>query len=285
MGKGTVLGPLQPVTLTLDQVLAGRVPRLPPLDRTAQGYLVRSLSASIHAALVAASGGMIGIVRARRARRHVDLGLGFDAWQATIEQGARETIRACEARIAEVSGGALAIQRCDTPDAVTALHDGAARIDLRSHRARLGTGVPDDQAFLRQTAGLAASGALRAWLLAVAGEPAAYLYGEMVNGVVVRRYIGSDPAFAELRPEMVQQWHALRALFADGGLRHFDFHDGDSESARCFATGAVPCADLALLRASLADRVSAMVASGVGQVGAVARQIGRSRRATTGPAA
>ena len=285
MGKGTALGPLQSVTLTLDQVRAGSVPRLPPLDRAAQGYLVRSLPAPMQAALAAESGGMIAVVRARRARRHVDLDMGFDAWHTTIEQSTRERLRAYETRIAAISGGMLAIRRCDTAPAVGAFLDHAARIDTRGHHARLGASLPDDPAFQRQMAALAAHGALRAWRLAVAGEPAAYLYGEVINGIVINRYEGCDPAFAELRPSLVLQWHAIRALFAEAGLRHVDFHDRESEAARCFATGAVPCVDLALLRASFADRVSAAVTNGLGRVGAAAGRTGRGRRGAAEPAA
>jgi hypothetical protein len=265
-------------------VLAGRIPRLPPLDRVAQGCLVRLLPTSVQAPLVAASGGLIAIQRTRRIRRHVDLGMGLEAWQATIEPHVRSTIRACENRIAAVSGDSIAIQRCDTADEVTRFHDDAARIDVRIHHARLGRSLPEDPAFLRHMANLAESGALRAWVLVIAGEPAAYLYCEVANGIVVNLHDAADPAFAEWQRGAVLQWHALRALFAEGGLRHFDFHDRDGECARWFATGAVPCVDLALLRASLANRVSALVANGLGQIGAVAGRLGRKRHAdVTGP--
>jgi CelD/BcsL family acetyltransferase involved in cellulose biosynthesis len=45
-------------------------------------------------------------------------------------------------------------------------------------------------------------------------------------------------------------------LFAESGLKRFDFTEGDGQHKRQFATGGVECCDLLLLRASAANRLA-----------------------------
>ncbi len=250
---------LVPVPLSLDMVLEGRLPALPPLDRAAHGYAVTSLPEDRREAMALAGGGMIAHVRQRYTRHHVDLTIGFDAYRAALSGNTRSGLGRKAKRVMEVSGGTLDIRRFRTPDELTEFHDIARRLSLRTYQERLlGGGLPHDPAFLRAMYTLAAAGAVRAWLLYVAGEPAAYLYCPIEAGTVRYDHVGHDPAFADLSPGAVLMMAAMRDLFAETGLRRFDFTEGDGQHKASMATHGAKCLDLLLLRASLANRATTL---------------------------
>ncbi len=251
------------VPLSLDEAMEGRLPVLPPLDRTAHGYSITSLPADRRDAMAFAGGGMIAFVRQNYTRSYIDFTIGFDGYQAGLSSNTRSTMRRKARKVADVSGGTLDIRRFRTPDEMTAFHDIARRISLRTYQERLlGGGLPDDDAFLRQMYSAAAADSVRAWLLYVAGEPAAYLYCPVHSGVVRYDHVGHDPAFNDLSPGGVLQMAALSDLFGEGRFSRFDFTEGDGQHKRQFATGGVPCIDMLLLRASLVNRLTTVALGG-----------------------
>ncbi len=152
---------------TLDDVLADRMPALPPLDREAHGYLVTSLPEDRQAAVVRASGDMLPYVRQRYRRYWADLTIGFDAWLGGLSANARQSLKRKARKIAQVSGGELDVRRYRTPDELEAFHDIARRISLRTYQERLlGSGLPDSPEFLATMAAMAAAGKIRAWAAA-----------------------------------------------------------------------------------------------------------------------
>lgn len=251
------------VPLSLDMVLGGRLPTLPPLARDAHGYAVTSLPEARRDAMAFAAGGMIAHVRQRYTRHYADLTIGFDAYLATLSGNTRSGLRRKTRRVIEVSGGKLDIRRYRTPDEISAFHDVARRISLRTYQERLlGGGLPDDSAFLRCMYRLAAADAVRGWLLYIAGEPAAYLYCPVEDGTVRYDHVGHDPAFNDLSPGGVLMLEAMRDLQGEPGLRRFDFTEGDGQHKRSFATHGAPCIDMLLLRASLANRATLAALAG-----------------------
>lgn len=251
------------VPLSLDEAMEGRLPVLPTLDRTAHGYAITSLPADRRDAMAFVGGGMIAFVRQHYTRHYIDLTIGFDAYQSSLSGNTRSTIKRKTRKVAEVSGGTLDIRRFRTPDEMTTFHDIARRISLRTYQERLlGSGLPDDDGFLRQMYSGAAADSVRAWLLYVAGEPAAYLYCPVQGGVVRYDHVGHDPAFNDLSPGAVLQMAALGDLFAEGRFSRFDFTEGDGQHKRQFATGGVACIDMLLLRASLVNRLTTVALGG-----------------------
>lgn len=251
------------VPLSLDEAMEGRLPVLPTLDRSAHGYAITSLPADRRDAMAFAGGGMIAFVRQHYTRHYIDLTIGFDAYQASLSGNTRSTIKRKTRKVADVSGGTLDVRRFRTPDEMTTFHDIARRISLRTYQERLlGSGLPDDDAFLRQMYSSAAADSVRAWLLYVAGEPAAYLYCPAHGGVVRYDHVGHDPAFNDLSPGAVLQMAALGDLFAEGRFSRFDFTEGDGQHKRQFATGGVSCIDMLLLRASLVNRLTTVALGG-----------------------
>lgn len=251
------------VPLSLDEAREGRLPVLPPLPREAHGYVVTSLPEDRLEAMVYASGRMIGFVRQKYTRYHADLTGGFDAYMAALSSNARQGVRRKAKKIAQVSGGTLDVRRYRTPAELEAFHDIARRIALRTYQEKLmGEGLPATPEFLRSMLAQAAADEVRAWLLYIAGEPAAYLYCPAYGATLVYEYVGHDPAFNDLSPGAVLQIEAFRDLFDEGRFERFDFTEGDGQHKRQYATGGVPCVDLLLLRPSLTNRVTTAALGG-----------------------
>lgn len=251
------------VSLSLDAIIAGAQPGLPPLARGDDGYLVTSLPEAGLDALLRARGGMIGYVRQRYPRHYADLTLGFAAYQAALSGNTRSGLKRKTRRLVALSGGTLDLRRFRTPAELDAFHAIARGISQRTYQERLlGGGLPDDPGFVRDRAALAAADQVRAWLLYVAGEPAAYLYCPIVERTVRYDHVGHDPAFNDLSPGGVLMFEAMRDLYAEPGLARFDFTEGDGQHKRSFATDSVACVDVLLLRPTLANRatIAALVA-------------------------
>ena len=244
--------------LTLDEARADRVPALPVLPREAHGYVVTSLPEHLVLGLVKASGDMLPFIRQRYTRYFTDFGVGFDGWWNGLSSNARQGVKRKAKKIAAESGGELDVRAFRAPHELEAFHDVARGISLRTYQERLlGSGLPDSPEFLATMLAQGAAGQVRAWLLYIAGEPAAYLYCPVIQGgVVIYAHVGHDPAFNDLSPGAVLQLEAMRDLFEEGKFSRFDFTEGEGQHKRQFATGGVDCVDLFLLRPSLANRVT-----------------------------
>lgn len=245
------------VPLGLQDALDGRLPALPPLDEAADGYQVTSLGEGRLDAMTAAGGGMIAFVRQRYTRYYADLTIGHDAYLETLSGNTRSGMKRKAKKVASASGGTLDVRRFCTPDEMTAFHAVARQISQRTYQEKLlDVGLPEDAAFLQDMYAMAAAGAVRGWLLYIAGEPAAYLYCPIDHGVVLYEYVGHDPAFNDLSPGGVLHMEAMCDLQGEGKLRYFDFTEGEGQHKRQMATGGVACADLLLLRANLTNRAA-----------------------------
>ncbi|MBA4762322.1 GNAT family N-acetyltransferase [Sphingomonas sp.] len=251
------------VPLSLDEAREGRLPVLPPLPRDAHGYVVTSLPEDRLEAMVYASGKMIGFVRQKYTRYYADLTGGFDAYMASLSGNARQGAKRKAKKIAQVSGGDLDIRSYRTPAELETFHDIARRIALRTYQEKLmGEGLPASPEFIQGMLSAAAADRVRAWLLFIAGEPAAYLYCPAHGDNLVYEYVGHDPAFNDLSPGAVLQVESFRDLFDEEKFARFDFTEGDGQHKRQYATGGVPCVDLLLLRPSLTNRVTTAALGG-----------------------
>lgn len=241
------------VPLSLADALSDRARRLPPLPQGADGYLITSLPQAEMAGL--AGDGLLAFPRQRYTRHYADLSGGFDRYWESLSANTRSSLKRKAKRVAAASGGALAVRRFRTPDELDTFHRAARIVSARTYQERLlDSGLPSSDAFLRTMHDLAAADRVRAWLLDIGGEPAAYLYCPADGDTLLYQYVGHDPAHAELSPGSVLQMEALRDLFDEGRFARFDFTEGEGQHKRSFATDGIDCVDLLLLRPTLANR-------------------------------
>ena len=240
--------------LTLAEALASRAPPLPPLAGEDDGYLVTALPASLAGELARRHRRLRPFVRQRYARSYADLTLGFEAWLGTLSAKSRSTLKRKARRLAERSGGALDLRSYRSPEDMASFHRDARTLSARTYQERLlGAGLPDGPEALADMQKLARRDAARAWLLFVDGEPVSYLYAPADGETLIYAWLGYDPAFADFSPGSVLQLEAMRRLMAEGRFRLFDFTEGDGQHKRQFATAAVDCVDLLMVRPTLAN--------------------------------
>jgi CelD/BcsL family acetyltransferase involved in cellulose biosynthesis len=265
------------VSIDLIDAMSGRLPSLPPLPREAHGYFITSLAEPRLDDIVRAVPEMLPHVRQRYARYHTDLRLDFAEYWGRLSSNTRSQLKRKGRRVAEVSGGSVRVRAYRTADEVEEFHDVARRISARSYQETLmGAGLPDDDRFIRAMVGAAAADRVRAWILTIAGEPAAYLYGEGRGGVLRYDHVGHDPAFNDLSPGSVLMLEAMRDLMSGPPdarrFERFDFTEGEGQHKRAFATGAVPCLDLLLLKPSLTNRLTAATLGSFDRAAAAAKR-------------
>ena len=259
------------VALSLDDVLAGRVPTLPAGD--GDGYLVTSLPEVLANRIN--GHGYATLVRQRYTRFYTDLTIGHEAWLAGLSGSARSTLKR-KAKKAAAAG--VEVRAYRTPDDLAAFYPLARQVSATTYQERLlDAGLPEDAASVAHLHALAAADGVRAWLLLIGGAPAAYLCCTAQGSALRYDHVGHDPALNDLSPGTVLQAAMMRALFDDRFAR-FDFTEGEGQHKRLFSTGGVACVDLLLLRPTLANRATLMALTTFD--GAMAR----AKRATRHPA-
>jgi hypothetical protein len=254
---GSIQRNLVRVPLDLAGVLGGRLPMLPPLDAAADGYQVTSLPEDRQEAMGFAAGGMIAFVRQNYVRYYADLSIGHARYLETLSGGTRNSLKRKTKKVAEISGGTLDVRRFRRAQDMAAFHAVARGISARTYQEKLlGSGLPEDAGFVQRMYAMAAADTVRAWLLYVGGEPAAYLYCPINNHTVIYQYVGHDPAFGDLSPGSVLHLAAMQDLQDEGNLARFDFTEGEGQHKRQLSTGGVACVDILLLRRSLANQAT-----------------------------
>ena len=258
------------VAWSLDDVLAGSIRPLPPLGR-ADGYFLTSAPEALLGALSTA--GFLIHVRQRYTRWHVDLTMGHAAWQAQLSANARASLRKKTKRLA--SDGMVDVRAYRTPAELAEFQSLARPLSAMTYQERLlDAGLPDTPAFQALATLLAEQDAVRAWLLFHEAAPVAYLWCGAEGDTLRYDYVGHDPAFAHLSPGTVLHAEAMRMLFDDRFAR-FDFTEGDGQHKRQFATGGSPCADVLLLRPTLANRAASLTLAGFDALVAAAKRAAR----------
>lgn len=242
------------VAWSLDDVLAARTRARPPLG-DADGYLLTSMPEAMVGTL--RTDGFVVHVRDRYVRHWTDLTTGHDAWHAGLSANARSALRRKTKRLAK--GKPLDVRGYRTPAELRDFHARARPLSALTYQKRLlDAGLPEDVAVLEA---LAAHDAVRAWLLFHDGVAIAYLCCTADGATLRYDHVGHDPAFAHVSPGTVLHAEAMRRLF-DDRFTHFDFTEGEGRHKRRFATGGAACADVFLLRPTLANRAALMALAG-----------------------
>jgi len=213
----------------------------------AEGYLIRGLP--IDAARNLDDGNWYIRTLSAYPRHLVDLTTGYDAYLAKFSAKTRSTLKRKLRKFQDLSGGTLHWERFRTKDELTTFLPRAREVSAKTYQERLlDAGLPQDAAFTATAYDLAERGGVFAYLLYLNGRPVSYLYLPVERGRVIYAYLGYDPEVAEHSPGTVLQLLAMEHLFAEPGLTVFDFTEGAGQHKQLFATHAIECADVVLLK-------------------------------------
>jgi CelD/BcsL family acetyltransferase involved in cellulose biosynthesis len=243
-------------SFSLEDVLAAdgaaAFPAPPPAGRDG----LRLLSAPITAlpAILARFPDLIAGARQDYRRHYIDMSLGHDGYMARFSGKTRSTLRRKAKKLADEAGG-YTITAHRTPAEIEAFLAHALPLSAKTYQARLlDAGLPDSPTARRTMLQAAEAGRMRCFLLHAGGQAIAYLSLPVIGETLVYAHLGYDPAWSRLSPGTVLQMEALERLFAEGGLRWFDFTEGEGAHKALFGTHHAECASLMLLRPSLANR-------------------------------
>ncbi len=244
---------------------------LPPLAPGSHGLLLRSVPVSVDPSSSPSSGmatlgrvthqgqSLLRYVMQRFPRYYIDMsGKDFEVYKAKFSGKTRSTLSRRVKKFAEACGGTLRWERFAAPEDLPRFWQHARAVSEKTYQERLlDAGLPDKADYLEQALRWAGQDQLRAFLLFDGECPVSYLFCPIHEGVVQYAYLGYDPAYKHLSVGTVLQWLALESLFQEGCYRSFDFTEGESEHKRLFGTDHLQCANVALLRPTLANRLLA----------------------------
>lgn len=183
-------------------------------------------------------------------RYYVDLTGGFEDYLAAMGSKSRGTLQRKVRKLTQAQGGSLDLMACRDESNAQEFYDLASQVSAKTYQERLlGTGLPQGEEFRQQFLKRAARGALRGYVLKLDGQPAAYICGNLEDGVLAYDYVGYDPAFKQVSPGIVLQYLALEDLFSDTAVKVFDFTEGEGQHKQTFATASRPCADIFYFKA------------------------------------
>lgn len=271
---------------SLDETTALR-PTLPPLPAGCAGLMLRALPAPGERVGISADRSgeapLLRYVMHCFPRYYIDMDQDFDDYKKKFSSKTRATLARKTRKFAELDDGRIHWQRFTRADELDRFWTLARQVSVKTYQERLlDAGLPDDPAFLAEARRLADADCLRAFLLFDGDRPVSYLYCPVNDGTVVYAYLGYDPAYLRLSVGTVLQSLAMESLFAEKRFRYFDFTEGESEHKRLFSTGHLVCANVALLRPTLSNRLLAHSHRRFGQLvealGNLARRHGLKQR-------
>jgi CelD/BcsL family acetyltransferase involved in cellulose biosynthesis len=218
--------------------------------------VMRSFPVETAPATVASVSGAYRYVPAVYPRYYTSLEGTFEEYLATFSAKTRSTLKRKVKKFASASGDTIEFKSYRGAAEIDEFYSHAAPLSRLTYQDRLlNAGLPSTPEFVAEMKAAAARDAVRAYLLMKDGKPVAYLYCPVDAGVVLYQYLGYDPEFAGLSCGTVLQYLAFEQLFAEPGLRLFDFTEGEGEHKKLYATHQVLCADIYYFRRTARNRL------------------------------
>lgn len=221
-----------------------------------QGFALRRQPVGEALPRLARTGPFLRYVPLQYQHCYIDLSTSFEEYQKKFSSKTRSTINRKIRKYTEHCGGALKWHSYRNPDEVPAFFELARAVSKLTYQEKLlDSGLPDTPEFMEKARVLAANGQLRAYILFDGERPVSYLYCPVQDEVAIYAFLGYDPSYMHLSVGTVLQWLALEEMFNEGGLRYFDFTEGQSDHKRLFATHQRQCAHVFLVRPTLRNAV------------------------------
>lgn len=248
------------------ELLAGAVDPRPPFLRFPPGLLAAKIpSCPVHEEMRRFAISPHYFQYAPNCYRHfyIDLAGSFDDYLAKFSSKSRYTVRKKVRRFEEYSDGAIAWRAYDDKARLDEFYGYARDVSRKTYQERLlNKGLPDRPAFDEE---MDAAPSVRAYLLFHGAKPIAFMCCPEQRGGLLYEHVGYDPAYREFSPGTVLMFLALRAIFAEGRYKIFDFTEGEGAHKALFANREALCAEIYFFRRSL--RCAAMVVIHAGLAG------------------
>ena len=233
---------------------------LPTLPPGCMGLMLRSVpvaDARVHIGMDASvKPPLLRYVMQCFPRYYIDMAQGFDEYRKKFSSKTRATLTRKTKKFADLGDGPIRWERITRAEELDRFWTLARQVSVKTYQERLlDAGLPVDPGFIAEAKRQADADCLRAFLLFDGDRPVSYLYCPVQDGIVIYAYLGYDPDYLRLSVGTVLQWLAVESLFAEQRFRYFDFTEGESEHKRLFSTGHLDCANVALLRPTLANRL------------------------------
>jgi CelD/BcsL family acetyltransferase involved in cellulose biosynthesis len=219
---------------------------LKELAASVEGILIRSQPIREKLPRLSLLADSIRYVPAQYERFYVDLQGSFSDYLDKFSSKSRSTLRRKVKKFGEFCGGQLDWREFRNSEDMDDFHRLAREVSKKTYQERLlDAGLPDDEEFRQQMHALARQDRARGYILFHDAKPIAYLFCSMrQGGIMINRYLGYNPEFQSWSPGTMLHYLVLEKLFTEGGLRMFDFTEGEGTQKRFFATGSARCADV-----------------------------------------
>jgi CelD/BcsL family acetyltransferase involved in cellulose biosynthesis len=253
---------------------------------TAHGVFIPSLRIASRLPTLSVHSPWIRYVPRQYDRHYADLTTSYAEYVESFSSKSRSGLRRKARKFEERSGGSIEWKRYRTPAEIAEFYRMARDISRESYQERLlDAGLPADDDFLTATLEQAKNDRVRGYLIFLDGRAVAYLFCPIQDGIVTYAYLGFRQEFADLSPGTVLLWMVMEDLFREGSHRIFDFTEGGDRGQhsqkRLFATGSIQCADVYLLRPTIANLLIAFTHASVARastaLGLVLKRIGLKR--------
>jgi CelD/BcsL family acetyltransferase involved in cellulose biosynthesis len=226
------------------------IPRI-ARDSGVDGAVIRSQPVEASPPRLRFRQGMLFYCPSRYRRFWIQFRGSFEEYTKKFSGKTRSTLARKVRRFREAAGAEPVFREFKRPEEIEEFFRLARQVSEKTYQERLlDAGLPATDAFRAGLVDLARQGRVRGFILSLAGRPVAYLYCPMYrdSGILFYSHLGYDPEFEHLSPGTVLQYLALERLFSDGGVKLFDFLEGETPQKEMFATGSTLCADLFYFR-------------------------------------
>jgi CelD/BcsL family acetyltransferase involved in cellulose biosynthesis len=175
----------------------------------------------------------------------------FESYLKQFSGKSRSTLLRKVRRFEEASGGSVDVRSYASAAELDEFFAAAMPLVATTYQARLiGNALPTSAAFIEKARARAERGEVRAFLLFLAGEPVAYLFCFLHDGILSYNYVGYQSAQSASSPGTVLQHFVLQSVFADPACAVFDFTEGEGAQKQFFGRESRHCAKSYFLRRS-----------------------------------
>ncbi|MFN8222131.1 MAG: GNAT family N-acetyltransferase [Gaiellales bacterium] len=220
---------------------------------------------------------------APRAHWRTSLPGSFDAFLEQLSSSTRQGVKRYAKKLEKEFADSLELRRITSLDEVDGFFADAEAVSAKTYQGGLGVGVRQEDDLQRALVRLGIEkGWFRAYMLHLAGEPAAYWHGYAYRGTFRTMVPGFDPQYSKLNIGTYVLMKLVAELCDDQETHYIDWGLGDAEYKRRFGDDRWEEQDVAVfsptLRAMRIHTVRSVLNGGVGVGRSLVRDVGKVDR-------